>query len=207
MAAIYPRKWSISPQKEVAGLSNYKKDLSDSAHDFIHVVCPKLREIGFLSGQVIPVEAVMADDMRRYLDILAGIDLWLIEKKMGITGLASRVQWGASPYDSFTVREARHTGVETELNKKLRAIRSGGRYLYPYWSCQAYITKRPTRENGRLKSQGELLSVGVALTAGICNLIIHGQCKRRLNPDGNTFAAVYWETMKDYGYEIYTWPS
>ncbi|MEA3442544.1 MAG: hypothetical protein U9R04_03520 [Chloroflexota bacterium] len=188
-------------------MSNYNKDLSDSAHDFIHIVCPKLREVGFLSGQVIPVEAVTADDMRRYLDMLAGIDLWVIEEKMGITGLASRIQWGPSAYDSFTIRETRHTGVETELSKRLRAIHSGGRYLYPYWSCQAYVTKRPTRENGYLKSQGEVLSVGVASTKDICTLIIHGQYKRRLNPDGNTFAAVFWEAMKRDGYELYTWPN
>lgn len=188
-------------------MSNYKKDLNDSAHDFIHTVCPKLRQLGFLSGQVIPVEAVTADEMRRYLDMLAGIDLWLIEEKMGVTGLASRIQWGASAYNSFTIRETRHTGVETELTKRLRAINSEGRYLYPYWSCQAYVTERPTRENGRLKSQGKLLSVGVALTEDICNLITDGQCERRLNPDGNTFIAVYWETIKEYGYHLYTWPN
>jgi hypothetical protein len=39
-------------------LSNYKKDLSDSAHDFIHIVCPKLKDMRFLTGEVIPVEAV-----------------------------------------------------------------------------------------------------------------------------------------------------
>jgi len=163
--------------------------------------------MGFLSGQVIPVEAVTADEMRRYLDTLAGIDLWLIEERKGISGLASRVQWGPSAYNSFTIRETRYTGAETELSKRLRAIRSGGRYIYPYWTCQAYITDRPIRENGRLKSQGKLLSVGVALTEDICTLIIHGQCERRTNPDGNTFAAVFWETMKEYGYEIYTWPN
>jgi hypothetical protein len=188
-------------------LSSYSKDLSDSAHDFVQIVCPKLREIGFLSGQVIPVEAVTADEMRRYLDMLAGIDLWLVEAKTGISGLASRIQWASSSYDSFTVRESRYTGAETELKKRLRAILSGGRYLYPYWSCQAYITRRPARENGCLKSQGKLLSVGVGLTEDICSLIIRGQCQRLLNPDGNTFVAVFWETMKEHGYELYTWPS
>lgn len=188
-------------------MSNYKRDLSDSAHDFIHIVCPKLREIGFLSGRVIPVEAVTADEMRRYLDMLAGIDLWLIEEKMGITGLASRVQWGPFAYNSFTIRETRHTGVETELSKRLRAIHSQGRYLYPYWTCQAYLTERPTRENGRLKSQGELLSTGVAPTEDICNLIILGEGERQLNPDGNTFVAVYWKTMREHGYKVYTWPN
>ena len=186
-------------------MSNYKVDLTDSAHDFINIVCPKLREIGFLSGRVIPVEAVTADEMRRYLDMLAGIDLWLIEEKMGITGLSSRIQWGPSAYDSFTVRETRHTGVETELSKRLRAIRSGGRYVYPYWSCQAYITQRPTRENRCLKSQGKLLSVGVASTKDICSLIVHGRCERRLNPDGNTFAVVFWKIIKEQGYNLYTW--
>lgn len=188
-------------------MSDYKIDLTDSAHDFINIVCPKLREIGFLSGQVIPVEAVTADKMRGYLDMLAGIDLWLIEEKRGITGLGSRIQWGMSAYNSFTIRETRRTGVETELDKRLRAIRSGGRYLYPYWSCQAYITQRPIREDGHIISQGQLLSVGVARTEDICNLVIHGQCERRLNPDGNKFAVVFWQILKKHDYELYTWPT
>lgn len=161
--------------------------------------------MGVITGRVIPVEAVTTEQITRYLDMLAGIDLWLIEEKKGMTGLGSRIQWGAFPYNSFTVRETRHTGVETELTKRLRAIHSGGRYLYPYWSCQAYITKRPTRVNGQLKSQGELLSVGVATTEDICSLIVHGQCDRRLNPNGNTFAVIYWKTMQELGYNLYTW--
>lgn len=153
------------------------------------------------------MEAVTAEEITRYLDMLAGIDLWLVEEKKGITGLGSRIQWGPHPYNSFTVRETRYTGAETELSKRLRAIRSGGRYLYPYWSCQAYITRRPTRVNGQLKSQGELLSVGVAKTEDICSLIIHGQCERRPNPDGNMFAVVYWKTMEELGYDPCTWQS
>lgn len=194
-------------EKRGVKLSNFKRDLTESAHDFIHVVCPRLREIGFLTGKVISVEAVTTEEITRYLDMLAGIDLWLIEKKKGITGLGSRVQWGPHPYNSFTVREKRYTGVETELSKRLRAIRSGGRYLYPYWSCQAYITERPTRLNGGLKSQGSLLSVGVARTEDICRLIVHGQCERQPNPNGNTFAIVYWKAMKELGYNLYTWES
>lgn len=188
-------------------MSNYKRDLTESAHDFIHVVLPRLRKMGVITGEVISVEAVTTEKITRYLDMLAGIDLWLIEEKKGITGLGSRIQWGASAYNSFTIRESRYTGAETELSKRLRAIQSAGRYLYPYWSCQAYITERPARVNGQLISRGDLLSVGVARTEDLCTLIVRGECERRPNPDGNIFAVVWWERMEKLEYSIYTWQS
>lgn len=186
-------------------MTTFRRDLNESSHDFIHVVLPRLRKMGVITGDVIPVEAVTTQEIARYLDMLAGIDLWLIEEKNGITGLGSRIQWGPSTYNTFTIRETRSTGVETELSKRLRAIHSAGQYIYPYWSSQAYITKRPARVNGELESQGDLLSVGIARTEDICHMVVEGLGTRLRNPDGNTFVAVSWERVRCLGYIIYTW--
>lgn len=170
-------------------------DLDDSAHDFIEIVCPKLRELRFLSGKIMHVESVTAEEMKRDLDMTAGIDVWVIQRK-GITGLASRIQWGETTWNTFTVRETRATGAETELTKRLRALRSDGEYIYPYLTCQAYITERRI---------GPLLSVALAKTEDICTMITHGQCERRIAPGGNTFAVVEWQKMEEFGYAINIW--
>lgn len=189
--------------------SGFIADLDDSAHDFIKIVCPKLRELGFLSGKIIHVESVTAEEMARDLDMVAGIDAWLVQRK-GITGLASRIQWGETAWNTFTIREYRVTGAETELAKRLRALRSDGEYIYPYWTCQAYISQRPRRDkDGKIIDGGQrqLLSVALGKMADVCTMITHGQCERRLAPGGNTFAVVEWQKMKELGFPIHMWPN
>ena len=187
-------------------MSSYARDLGDSAHDFTHIVWPQLKAVGWLTGIMMPVEAVTDDAMKEYLDRLAGIDLWVINDDKGITGLASRIQWGARAWNSFTVRRTRVTGAATEWEKRRTAMASQGQYIYPYWSCQAYITVRPNRVNGRLASCGQLLSMGLARTEDIFDYLEHAQvAHRETHSDGNTFFVAWWNQMQGAGYCVNTW--
>ena len=187
-------------------MSSYAKDLGDSAHDFTYIVWPKLKALGWLTGIMLPVEAVTDDTMKEYLDRLAGIDLWVINDDKGITGLASRIQWGARAWNSFTVRRTRATGTATEWEKRRTAMASQGQYIYPYWSCQAYVTVRPSRVNGRLMSCGQLLSVGLARTEDIFDHLERTPVTHReTHSDGNTFFVAWWGQMQGAGYPVSAW--
>ena len=183
--------------------SDVEKDLSDSAYDFLRLVYPKLKELNFLAGEVVPTETVTSDQMVEAFDQLAGIDAWIIKDNIGITGLASRIQWYEPerhpffPFNSFTIRKSRYTGAKTEYEKRTAAINSKGEFLFPYLTCQAYIVERRT---------GDLISMAIARTVDIFQMIIRNRYEQRKNRDGNYFYAVFWEGMKVYNLPIKTWP-
>ena len=168
-------------------------DLKDSAYDFLKVVFPAMVEQGFLSGELIPVESVTTSEMTRRLDMLSGIDSWAIKEPDGITGIASRVQWGWKPFNTFTIRKSRLSGVSTELEKRQRAIESNGQYLYPYWTVQAYLTQ----------VHGQLLTIGMARTMDVVEIITKYPNKERPTKDGGAvFGYCEWDMMQFEGYDV-----
>lgn len=170
----------------------FETDLSDSAYDFMRLVYPKMAECKFISGTITPIESVTSTGTTKDLDMLAGIDAWHINRKCGMQGIASRIQWGNKTWKSFTVRKRRTSGAETEYAKRKRAIDTGN-WLYPTLTVQAYITSR---------RDGELLSIGVAKTKDIFAAIDEGKCKIKKNRwDGNEFIVVFWEDVNN----IDTW--
>ncbi len=171
-------------------------DLTDSAHDFQQLVYPKLIERGFLVGRLELIEAATEERVAKLLDTLTGMDSWLIEDGKGIVGLASRVQWGTSTWDSFTVRKERLTGSQTEFAKRRIALKSDGKYLYPYYTCQAYISERRI---------GEILSLGIAKTKDIFEFIEKGLATE--NKSDNPFFVIAWGDFKTSNYEIQYWHS
>jgi len=176
-----------------------EKDLSDSSYDFLRVVCPKLKAENLISGELMPVESVTAEGMRKALDALAGIDIWQIKNSKGMRGIANRIQWGPKAWDTFTIRKTRiTTGAKTEYEKRIEAITTRA-WLYPYFTCQAYITKRRTG----------LLSLAIAKTETIFEMINQGLCwEKTNNDDGNIFICVDWFNVKKFAPEdIKIWPS
>lgn len=166
----------------------FETDLNDSAYNFMHIVYPKLIECGYLSGDVVPIESVSAKGITKDLDMYAGIDAWHIDKNKGIQGIASRIQFINHPWNSFTIRKSRTSGAKTEYEKRVYAIETGD-WLYPTITIQAYITSR---------TNGELLSVGIAKTNDIFKAIECGNCIEKPNPaDGNMFYAVFWKDISD----------
>ncbi len=177
-----------------------RRDLSRSADAFIHVVWPKVRH-WCRGGEVLPVEGIANDDFNQTLDVLAGIDAWQVVDGLGMRGIASRVQWVARrPYASFTIRERRSSGAETELSKRLLAFSDpGGGWALPALTVQAYLRE----------GDDELLYASMARTADIYELICSeqldrpGSPHRRTNPaDGNTFLVAWCGMLKRKGCSV-----
>ena len=177
-------------------MSNFAEDLSDSAFDFLRVVYPKLIELKFIEGEIIPIESNVAERLMRQFDILAGIDIWQLQTGKGIRGIANRIQWCQKAWNTFTIRKLRVSGTETEYEKRKRAMQDEG-WLYPYFTIQSYITER---------RKGDLIALAIAKTEDILYMIEQKYCWENINPqDGNTFICVSWDKMHEMGYSIKTY--
>ncbi len=125
--------------------------LKKSNAAFLEMVWPIIKaKCG--GGSIRPVE-VMTDVISRDLDMLCGIDIWQTVDGIGCRGIASRVQDVGKYWRTFTVRRSKSSGWKTEYQKRKEAIESGGRMIYPYLTCQAY-----------LKPDGSLWGGGLAKT-------------------------------------------
>jgi hypothetical protein len=127
------------------------RDLSDSAYDFVRVVWPAIKD-ACGGGDLQPVEAVAPKEFEKQLDTLAGIDAWQIINGKGIRGISSRVQWpDKGPggidgwWETFTIRASRSNGSTTELEKRIRALKSKSGFIRPALLVHAYVQK-PRRE-------------------------------------------------------------
>ncbi|MBA7543402.1 hypothetical protein ES705_35733 [subsurface metagenome] len=129
---------------------------------------------------------------------MSGIDIWQVENKNGIIGIANRIEWTDKDWASFTIRKKLESGYETEYQKRVRALKSNGKYIYPYIAIQSYI-ERPRR-------QGKLISMGMGHTKDIIKMIDEGRCKIRTNPKDKTeFYAVFWKAMKECSFKVNIW--
>jgi len=183
------------------------RPLSQSANDFKNLVWPKIKEAGWLQGELEPVELQSTTQWAKQLDVLAGIDAWEI-KPQGLVGIASRVQWRPAkdnnysnsqyPYNTINIRKQTKGGGLTELAKRTIALTSGGELIYPFWTCHAYL-EQPT--------SGPVLSVGLIKTQDIIEAISLGFGFDKKNPeDGNIFRCVPFLILHSQGYHIYTYP-
>ena len=160
-------------------------NLEKSNKAFINLVWPVIKK-SCGNGNIKPVEIIKDNDIAKDLDVLCGIDIWQTIIGKGSRGIASRVQFGPKNWKTFTVRNFRTSGYKTELQKRLDAINSGGRYIYPYLTCQAYVSKDESR----------LLGCALAKTKDIYNAIEEGKFVNRTNgDDGTGFIAVRFEDV------------
>jgi hypothetical protein len=159
-------------------LSEWKKDLSKSNRAFLSLVWPVIqRKCG--GGEIKPVEVLADNDLALDLDRNCGIDIWQSVDGVGARGIASRVQFTEKNWQTFTVRKSRASGARTEYAKRLSAIESGGRFIYPYLTSQAFVDAT------------QLVGVGVARTVDIFDAIKRG--KAYINQTDNAdFFCVRW---------------
>ena len=131
------------------------------------------------------------------IDVYAGVDALQIVGRLGVRGIASRVQWmrpGVNPYNSFTIRyKLSRSNTVTELQKRQEAIKNGTGLYYPHFTCQAYFLE---------KSRG-LLSAAIIRTDELYAYIdeIGGPDKLYSltnSEDGNQFKAVFWSKLKSF---------
>ncbi|MBA7558240.1 hypothetical protein ES705_51036 [subsurface metagenome] len=181
--------------------NNFIKNLSDSTYDTKRLVLPKIKELGWLKGKFTQIEITTDKDFKKLahdFDSLSGIDIWQVENKKGITGIANRVQWTDENWASFTIRAKIKSGHDTEYQKRIKALKSNGKYIYPYITIQSYIEK-PRR-------QGKLISMGMGFTEDIIKMIDEGKYEIRINPTDETeFYIVFWKAMKECSFKVIIW--
>lgn len=185
-------------------------DLSDSAYDTERLILPKIKELGWLEGEFMQTESLAwltkvkgsvdkdLKELTQNFDALSGIDVLYADSKNGIIGIANRIQWTNKSWASFTIRTKLPSGHETEYQKRVRALKSNGKYIYPYITIQSYI-EEPRRI-------GKLISIGMGYTKDIIKMIDEGRCKIKINPtDQIEFYTCFWKEMKERGFEVNIW--
>ena len=155
------------------------------------------------------VESHRQDDpMRAALDMQAGIDAWQHCGRNGLMrGIASRVQRVMEPYPTFTTRQLRTTGTDTELVKRMRAVTDPEKgWLYPTLTVQAYERKQT----------GILLAAAVTHTLPMYRAVLDDFTRpmrprlvytQRNSQDGNLFLVVPWELLKREAVPLLVWPT
>lgn len=145
-------------------------------------------------GELMAVEG-SDDEVCKMLDLTCGTDYFQVYSDTGLVwGIASRMQEADRPWNTFTVRKERASGVKTEYEKRADAIKRGG--VYPFLTMQGYINRHT----------GELMSLAIARTIDIMAFIESGLATvRRTGADQKgqaTFFVVDWEKLKKAGYRV-----
>ena len=180
--------------------NNWNIDLSDSVKALEKIkltVLPKL-----ISGTIHSIEKSQKDILIKFgkeidiqnpilklLDTKSGID-YIRENKHGLQGIASRVQWG-NAWNSFTIRYKRHSGTETEFEKRKQQISNG--YFYPAFTLQAYFDNR---------TDNNLLSIAVIKTTDLYKFAEEYPNYVRQNKSDNVFKIVFWSDLIQKGYSL-----
>lgn len=172
-----------------SSVSCFKADSSDSAYAFKTLVWPIVRDwIG--GGKLVQMESVTDSKFANLLDMNAGIDAWQVHQN-GMRGIASRIQVADRPFNTFTIRESRDSGVMTDYDKRRIAIESKGIFLYPNIMVQAYLESWC----------GPVISVGMAETIDIIDYI-QKQDPPILPTSNAKFYVCSWDKMEKLGYRV-----
>lgn len=149
-------------------------------------------------GYLIRMEGRPDIELAKVLDMSAGIDVWQVSEE-GVRGIAARVQKiynDGTPYNTFTVRCARSSGVETEYQKRKTAIESNGKWIFPFLTIQAYFNE----------THQKYASIGIAKTQDIIRYIQPTQTRKRRawepNRRWSDFYVVNWLDMIRAGYRV-----
>lgn len=160
----------------------------------MNVVWPRI-EKSCQYGELVPVE--LGGGQRDMLDTLAGIDAWQVDYgQQRMRGIASRVQWRKPqirkpfPYNTFTIRKARASGVATEIDKRLMALARPveEQWLLPALTIQAYL------------DGNDFISCGIVYTRDLYGYIVKRgveSFEERQNGDASWFAVPWHELLRD----------
>lgn len=171
---------------------DWKAQLSWSSEVFDRLVRPEASRL--LGGQFEIVEAVTATGVAKTLDVLSGVDLWLVRDGQGVRAVASRVQKTFKSWRTFTIRKARDSGAATEYEKRKHAFEH--EYLYPHLTLQAYVNQQAD----------QLLGFAAMRTRSLWAMIEAGQCtvnRTGANQNGQaSFYVVRWDDVGPAGYTL-----
>jgi hypothetical protein len=165
--------------------------ISASALDFRELVWPRFAA-ALGGGSLVPVESVTDSAFAKLLDTQAGIDAWQVVGTGGLRGVASRVQWGGTCWDSWTVRTQRVSGARTERDK---LIDPDFTLIRPSYHIQAYVDGRG----------GRLLAAACIRTNDLVRMVLGGLVgPERTNPvDGARFVPVWWDAAEQEGFQVW----
>jgi hypothetical protein len=169
-------------------MQNWVNDKNKSVMAFEKIkdtILPKL-----IRGKLINIEA-SEEEVLALMDVYSGIDAIRCQEK-NLQGIAWRAQWGKA-WNTFTIRQQRHTGTKTELEKRIESIDNG--YFYPAFTMQAYFDNF---------SDLNCLSVGIIKTVDLFNLYKTKSEIFKQRQSDNLFLYVEWDDLKPY---IKTWES
>lgn len=171
---------------------DFNTALSKSANMFKTLCVPLLTPL-LPDTEFISIEEHTSSYSQKILDMLAGIDVWVIHKNpSGVRGLASRIQYGKN-WQTFTVRKQRESGASTEYEKRKHAMSND--YIYPYFTLQAYI------------KDDEIEGMAICFTHALYKIIEQGLCETRKTGDSQIgqaiFYVVHWDTFEPDDIRIY----
>lgn len=168
------------------------------AMDYVESARPIIEKL-LRGGRLMAVEG-SDNEVCRMLDLTCGTDYFQVYDERGLVwGIASRMQEIDTarykrPFNTFTVRKARASGVKTEYEKRRDAIMRGG--VYPYLTMQGYVDKQT----------GELMSLAIARTTDIMDYVDAGMTDTKhtgAEQKGQAeFFVVKWDRFKQAGYGI-----
>lgn len=173
------------------------KDMRKSMR-FVRAAQPIIEKL-MNGGQMMAVEGD-ENEVCQMLDRTCGTDYFHVYKERGLVwGVASRIQdfdpsRRDKPFNTFTVRKARESGVKTEYEKRAYAIKNNG--VYPYLTMQAYVNTQ----------NGEIQSLALCKTTDLMEYVEHGNAyENHTNADKQGQAAFFiapWDDMERHGYKI-----
>jgi len=168
--------------------NNWKTDLKDSNKAIMSISKTILPQL--ISGEIYSIENV-DNNILLMLDQCSGIDI-IRKNEKGLQGVAVRVQFGHN-YNTFTIREKRHTGNKTELEKRIEQIEGG--YFYPAYTIQAYFNSRMDLN---------LKSIAIIDTKDLYKFIIDIKNNTLIytNRSDNIFKFCYWKDLENYNCRI-----
>lgn len=161
--------------------NNWRHDLNDSVIALESIKDTYLPKV--IKGKIHTIENA-DNEILMLMDTKSGID-YIREDTNGLQGIAARVQWGRA-WNTFTIRTARHTGSETELEKRLYQIDNG--YFYPAFTMQAYFDNR---------LDNNLLSLAIVKTVDLYNLFKNERHLFEKRRSDNDFVFIHWDNLKD----------
>lgn len=161
--------------------NNWRHDLNDSVIALESIKDTYLPKV--IKGKIHTIENA-DNEILILMDTKSGID-YIREDTNGLQGIAARVQWGRA-WNTFTIRTARHTGSETELEKRLYQIDNG--YFYPAFTMQAYFDNR---------LDNNLLSLAIVKTVDLYNLFKNERHLFEKRRSDNDFVFIHWDNLKD----------
>ena len=175
-----------------------------SSNDFLNYVWPKIKV--FMGGGVIKsVEGNNDNNYNKNLDTLSGIDMWqILPDNKGMRSIASRVQykndeWSIKyPPNTFTIRYELLSGKQTEINKRIYAIKNEDQDIaYPALTIHSYLSYNgpPLYSTAWIKTK---------------DLFIASEKYKniwRIQPvkGGNKMQILQWTRLECLGYKITKW--